>query len=304
MTSSWRYILGFLALVAATVWLGVLAFPDPKLHLIACDVGQGDAILASYGTNQVLIDGGPGNRVLDCLARHLPFWDREIELVILTHPQTDHFNGLIEVFRRYHVGAFLATPIDSSTQGYQVLKSTVGGSGIKVINPTRGMVIRLGMIYLEIVHPSTEFLGENFNNNATIEQSNNRDILGAYTSSRDPNDFSIVAILRLEEFEALLTGDIGPEVADIIAEELVVSDSRTIEYIKIPHHGSKNGLTSELLVASKPEIAVISVGKNPWGHPHQEVLKLLKDEGIKTLRTDEMGDIEIITDGSKWWLAD
>ena len=136
---TWKYILGFLALTAATIWLAVLAFPDPKLHLIACDVGQGDAILASYGTNQVLIDGGPDNRVLDCLADHLPFWDREIELVILTHPQTDHFNGLIEVFRRYHVGAFVATPIDSSTQGYQVLKSTVGGSGIKVINPTRGM---------------------------------------------------------------------------------------------------------------------------------------------------------------------
>ncbi len=83
--------------------------------------------------------------------------------------------------------------------------------------------------------------------------------------------------MRLGEFEALLTGDIGPAVIeDIIAEGLV----RDVEYIKTPHHGSKNGLTKKLLEASTPEIAVISVGKNPWGHPHQEVIEILSERDI------------------------
>ena len=290
--------MGFLALIAITIWLAVVFYPEPKLHLIVCDVGQGDAILAVYGKTQILVDGGSNNEVLDCLSRHVPFWDREIELVILSHPQTDHFAGLIEVFRRYRVNTFLATPIDSSTQGYQVLKDTVGGSGVKVLNPSRGMVIRLGLIHLDILHPTEQYI-------ASFTEGSGTNVLGAFTTSRDLNDFSIVANLRLGNFDALLTGDIGPEVSDIIAEELVESGSRTIEYIKIPHHGSKNGLSSKLLVASSPEIAVISVGKdNRYGHPHKEVIKLLSDKGIKILRTDEVGDIEIITDGSKWWLAD
>ena len=84
-----------LALAAITIWLAVLALPDNKLHLVVCDVGQGDAILVTYKTTQMLIDGGPNKAVLECLARHMPFYDRRIEVVLLTHPQADHLNGLI-----------------------------------------------------------------------------------------------------------------------------------------------------------------------------------------------------------------
>lgn len=295
MQSPWKYFLGSLALIAITVWLAVIVYPDPKLHLITCDVGQGDAILAVHGKTQILIDGGPDNSVLDCLSDYLPFWDREIELVIITHPQTDHFTGLIEVFRRYRVNNILISPIDSSTQRYQVLKNVVGGSGAKVINPTTGMVIRFGLIYLDILHPSEQYV-------TSFAERSGEKVLGVYTTTRDPNDFSIVANLSLEDFDALLTGDIGPAVTD---EILATGLLKNVEYIKIPHHGSKNGLTQELIDIAAPKIAVISVGSdNRYGHPHNEVIKLLNDKGIKTLRTDEMGDIEIITDGSKWWLAD
>ena len=278
-----KYIFGLLALVTITIWLAVLAAPDDRLRLIACDVGQGDAMLVVYGQSQILIDGGPDGSVLDCLASHMPFWDRRIELVILTHPQTDHFRGLIEVFRRYKVDVFLTLPLNSSTSAYQVLKNEVGGSKARVVNATAGKVIRLGLIQLDIVHPTKNFLA------------------GANTSSGDPNDFSIVAILSFGEFEALLTGDIGPKVTpDILATGKI----RDVEYIKIPHHGSKNGLTKELLEASMPEVAVISVGKNPWGHPHKEVLTLLEEYGVKIKRTDLEGDIEVVTDGEVWWLKD
>lgn len=297
MTIRWKYFLGSLALIAVTVWFAVLAYPEPKLHLIACDVGQGDALLAIYGTTQILVDGGPNNRVLECLSRYVPFWDRDIEVVILTHPQVDHFNGLIEVFKRYDVQVFLATPVDSSTQAYQVLKKVVGGSGAKVVNPTTGMVVRFGLLYLDILHPSEQFVLSN------AEGSVSKSVLGAIDTKRDLNEYSVVVNLRLGEFDALLTGDIGPKVSNKIVEELVLSGSRRIEYIKIPHHGSKNGLTEELLEVSRPEVGVISAGKNNrYGHPHDEVIKLLSEREIKILRTDLDGDVEIITDGNRWWV--
>jgi len=312
MNSSWKYLLGFLSLIAVTVWLAVLYYPKTELHLIACDVGQGDAILAVYGKTQILVDGGPGDAVLNCLSSHMPFWDREIELIILSHPQTDHFTGLIEVFKRYKVDKFLATPIDSGTESYQVLKDEVGGSGTDVVYPSTGIVIRLGLIHLDILHPSEEYILSN-SEGSPVDKGNA--VLGASTTTRDPNDFSIVAILSLGEFDALLTGDIEPDISNLVAKELISSAPREIEYIKIPHHGSKNGLSSNLLAVTSPEVAVISVGKdNRYGHPNKEVLDMLaryasgSDEltarrELEVLRTDEMGDVEVVTDGDKWWIA-
>ncbi len=297
---TWKYVLSLLTLIAINVWLAVFTYPEPKLHLIACDVGQGDAILATYGRVQILVDGGPNNQVLDCLSSFMPFWDRQIEVVVLTHPQHDHLKGLIEVFNRYQVVNLITSGLDSSSQQYKALKNAVGGSDAKVVNATSGMVIRLGKIYLDIVHPSEEFIAIN---SEIIDSKNGEAVLGAYTSSRDPNEFSVVAILSYKDFDALLTGDISPRISDTIAEELALSDSRTIEYIKIPHHGSKNGLTKDLLEVTKPEVSVISAGKdNQYGHPHQEVLEILGERDIRILRTDEMGNIEVVSDGKKWWV--
>ncbi|MEK7111870.1 MAG: MBL fold metallo-hydrolase [Patescibacteria group bacterium] len=274
---TWKYLFGILALSALSIWLALFASQDRNLHLIACDVGQGDAILAIYQNIQVLTDGGLGSSVLTCLEKYMPFWDREIELVVLTHPQLDHYGGLIEVLQRYKVGTFLTNNIDPSTPSLEALRNAMGGSGARVVKPAVGTSLRAEMIYLDIVHPPD-----------------------SYTST-NPNDLSIVSILRFGGFEALLTGDLSPKATQQILEKDLIKD---VDYIKIPHHGSKNGLTLELLEASKPEIAVISVGrKNFYGHPHKEVLEMLESYGLRVLRTDELGDVEIVSDGKKWWLG-
>lgn len=288
-----KYLYLTSSLLLLTIFLALFSLPDNNFHLIACNVGQGDAILATYGNIQILTDGGPGNRVLDCLSKHMPFYDREIELVILTHPQLDHFGGLIEVVRRYKVDTFMANAVDNSAQAYSVLKKEVGGRGIRIINPKEGMIVRLGKIHLDIVNPTDALLSENTNGNSG-------NILGVFTTKRDLNDFSIVDIVSFGNYKALLTGDIGPsEIPDVLS----VGRLKPVNYIKVPHHGSKNGLTPEFLDVVNPEIAVISVGRNnSYGHPHEEILKLLRARGIKTLRTDEVGDIEIVTDGERWWM--
>jgi len=116
-----------LALAAVTVWLAVLALPDNRLHLVVCDVGQGDAILVSYKTTQMLIDGGPNSAVLGCLADHMPFYDHRIEVVMLTHPQADHLNGLIEVLKRYTVLEFVRSDVENNTDGFRELMGLNAG---------------------------------------------------------------------------------------------------------------------------------------------------------------------------------
>ncbi len=288
MKSRWKFILAGLGLFSLSLWLAVFTLPDKNLHLIACDVGQGDAILLTLDSTQILIDGGPNNSVLDCLGENMPFWDRKIELVVLSHPQKDHFMGLIDVFKRYKVDTVLASGLDSSTQGYQVLKKEAGGSGARVVTPDIGTILRLGLMELEVVWPAF----------AKASAGGPRG-LGTFTSNQDPNDFSIVLNLKLVDFDALFTGDIGPKVTPKILE---TGRIRHVNYLKVPHHGSKNGLTEELLEQSKPEIAVISVGKNQWGHPHQEVLEMLADYGLRVFRTDLDGNVEIVTDGQDWWI--
>ena len=274
-----RLVAGILALICVLAALALFQTNEKQLSLIACDVGQGDAVLAVMGETQILIDGGPNNSVLDCLAKYLPFYDREIELIILTHNQTDHFRGLIEVFKRYQVDTFLVNEANLGGVEYQVLKNEVGGTGTKVIYPEEGMTIRLGMIYLDIINPLRE------------------NILGANSSEESVNANSIVLNMRLNKFDALLTGDLSPKVAEELIRKGLVKD---VEYIKIPHHGSKVGLTENLLLTSKPELAVISVGKNTYGHPHEEIINLLNKYNIKTLRTDNEGDIKVETDGETW----
>ncbi|KKP46911.1 MAG: internalization-related competence protein ComEC/Rec2 protein [Candidatus Woesebacteria bacterium GW2011_GWA1_33_30] len=258
--------------VALTVWLAVFTVDD-SLHIIACDVGQGDAILIQKNNTQILIDGGPNQKILDCLGSYMPFYDRKIELVILTHPELDHYGGLIDVVKTYNIKTYAHNGTTSSNQTFKVLENEIGGRGIPSMPIGKDMVIRLGMIYLDIVHPDTKDFG-----------------VGV-------NDQGIVTLLKYGQFKALFTADVEQEVSNQISES---SQIQNINYLKVNHHGSKNGLSQKLLDAvfsgSLPagrRVAVISVGaKNSYGHPHEEVIKILSEKDIKILRTDQMGDID------------
>lgn len=275
-----KYIFAYLLLLALAVWAAALSVPGNNLKIVACNVGQGDAILLINGANDILIDGGPNNDVLECLGKHLPFWDRDIELVILTHPQMDHYYGLIEVFRRYNVKNFLGSSLESSSDDYQVLKQEIDNEASKQLFPAEAKEIRLGLIHLDVLNPLDSGMSSG---------------LGTYTSKQDPNDFSVVVHAEFRNFTGLFTGDIGPKTIRAIAEDALFTD---IDYLKVPHHGSKNGTTQELLDKTTPEIAVISVGvKNRFGHPNKEVLEMLENMKIKIFRTDEIGDVVIQTNG-------
>jgi len=245
----WKYIYTLLLLSLAGLILVIFSIPDNNLHIVACDVGQGDAILITYKNIQILTDGGPNNKVIDCLGKYVPFYDREIELVILTHPQKDHYYGLVEVFKQYKVDTFISSD-------YQVPEISTKNA----IQPTRGQIVRLGLISLDIL--------------------------------TDQDEQGVVTLLKYGSFKALFMADMEKEVVGI----------GPVNYIKVNHHGSKNGLTEDEILSTMPKIAVISVGKNnTYGHPHQEILDMLQKSNVLAYRTDLDGNVEIVTDGNQFW---
>ncbi len=281
----WKYVFIILLLLLFLGIVAALQIPDNNLHLIACNVGQGDATLLIYKKNQILVDGGPDTKVLSCLGKYLPFWDRELELVILTHPDLDHFGGLPEVFKRYKVINYLYNPVTISKQEYGVLENTVGREGVRGLYPHQGQRLRVGMIQLDTLAPAEQLSDVSY-------QITDEKIL----TDAETNDYSIVSLVRFGKFIGLLTGDMTSHMSDELSSQWV---SGSVNYIKIPHHGSKNGTTINLLMKVMPEFAVISVGKNNYGHPAEEILGMLDRLKIKYLRTDKSGDIEVITDGEK-----
>ena len=274
-------LITILALITISVWISVFSITS-DLQIIACDVGQGDAILIQKNTTQILIDGGPNQSVLNCLGRHIPFGDKQIEVVFLTHPDIDHYGGLIDVFKNYKISNFFTNGSVSSSQEYKVLENLVGGSGVHYDSLVSGRVVRVGMIYLDIVNP----LGKSETLNSKFE-------------TNEDNDNSLVMLLTYQNFKAIFTGDAEQEVSDRLSENEKI---KNLNYIKVNHHGSRNGMTEKLLKAVNPEVAVISSSpKNRYGHPHAEILKMLNESGVRILRTDQTGDIVIATDGINFW---
>src|SRR3972149_11248832 len=150
----WKHIFGFLILLLAMIVIALFQIPDSRLHIVACDVGQGDGILVIYKNTQIVTDGGPDEKIIACLGKYMPFWDRKIELVVSTHPDSDHSTGLISLVKEYKVDNILINPIDSSTQTIEVLENMVGSRGVGVITPVEGMSMGLGLIRLDILNPS------------------------------------------------------------------------------------------------------------------------------------------------------
>ena len=236
------------------------------------DVGQGDAALIQKGTTQIIIDGGPNDQILTYLGRDLLPWDREIELLILTHPHADHLTGLIPVIGRYQIAKILYFPSAYDTRGYQKFQELVKNEGAAVFWGQAGGTFTWGEISLQIIWPSANFQDENKNNE------------------------SLVMLLDYQDFEALLLGDAEREVQT----RLIINDD--VELIKVGHHGSSNGSYEPLLQAGRPDLAVISAGaRNQYGHPHQQTLSLFAKLGITLLRTDLNGTITVQSDGRDFW---
>ena len=275
-----KVAMGGLVIILILVWIAAASLPDGKLHVVFFDVGQGDAIFIQSPTGrQVLVDGGPDPATLLArLGEQMPFWDRSLDLVILTHPDADHLTGLVPVLERYRVGQVFDTGQPAGTPTHDHWQQLLSEKQIPVLDSRAGTQVALGGgVTLTVLHPGPTLVAG---------------------SGADSNNNSIVTRLVMGQVSVLLPGDIEAEVE----RELVRSGQPLASTVlKAPHHGAGTSSTPAFLEAAGPQLTVISVGQdNCFGHPAPEVLARLA--GFTVLRTDERGNVEVTTDGQRLWV--
>ena len=279
----------------------ISSLPDGKLHITFCNVGQGDAVYVRFPDGRdMLVDGGPNDTVLQCLGRAMPFWDREINIVVNSHPQNDHLKGLISVLNRFKVDYVIRSNLSASSDVYAQFIDAITTHHVPQRLVTAGERISIGMTSLSVLWPSESQI-------ALMQPATG--VLGASTDT-NLNDGSLVFSLRYGSFDAFFPGDADSHVeGQYTGDQLVPSGAEgladgRVEVLKVPHHGSKTGMTQAFIDWIKPAVAVISVGKNSYGHPTAEAINMLQSAGSQILRTDQKGDIEVVSDGKSWKIAE
>ncbi|NCS98754.1 MBL fold metallo-hydrolase [Candidatus Parcubacteria bacterium] len=269
------------------------------LEIVFLDVGQGDAIYIETPNGfKTLIDTGPNSMVVRSVAKHLPFYDKSIDLLLVTHSDSDHVGGAVEVLKRFEINSFVQNSVVDNDALNTEIQKMIDEEKIDQYFLKSGDKIILDHeeeIYLEILWPPDDH-----------EESDN-------------NDNSIVARLVYGEVRVMLTGDASLEIEEKIINALknkkysTENDYLQSDILKAGHHGSKTSTSLNFLQVTNPEFIIISAGKdNRFGHPHQEVLNNIEEynknkeqeEKIKTLETSVLGSIHFESDGESVWLVD
>ena len=275
---SW-WVIGPAISQAALLWIAALSLPDPRLHVTFVDVGQGDAVfITTPSGQQVLVDGGPDPlEMVRHLGANMPFRDRRIELVVLTHVHSDHVSGLLEVLRRYDVRRVLERKIEYDSPPYEAWRQAVEEEGAEVIRAEAGQMISLGDgVFIQVLNPPARLLRG---------------------TASDVDNASVVLRLVYGNVSFLLAADMFRQ-----GEAALLARNATIasDVLKVGHHGSRTSSSAAFLDQVSPAIAVITVGENNrFGHPHPEALAALRryvPEELLLLTRDR-GTIEFVTDG-------
>lgn len=275
-----KIILFILFLTVILTWQSITSLNDEKLHLNFLNVGQGDAIHIRQKDLDILIDGGPDKKVLEELGNTMPFYDRTIEHVILTHPDADHITGLVDVLKSYEVEHIYLSGVVKSTSVFEEFLYQIELNNIPVsfLQADDELIFGEDFNFL-IFWPTKEYVEKEVSN---------------------INNVSIVGKLNYKNVSVFFTGDIENDAQiNFISKQ---TNKLKSDILKISHHGSKNATNDGLLEIVNPEMAIISAGKdNRFGHPHKETLNLLEKFQIRTFRTDIDSTISILSNGINFW---
>lgn len=260
---------------AFLTWPSAWYQPQEDLKVMFLDIGQGDAtyIRTPQGKN-ILIDGGPDKTVLYKLGAYMPWWEKHIDMMFLSHPHADHLTGLLQVLERYAVGTIFITDARLSTPEFRHFEKMTREKNITIeyVKEKKSIDIEPG-IRIDIFHPESSAAG---------------------VLEKDINNTSILMRLSHEDTSFLFTGDLEVRGQRENLDEGVDSD-----ILKVPHQGSQDSLSTEFISRVTPAISVISVGENQYGHPSKRVIRALERAGSQVFITREYGDIVMISDGKQ-----
>ncbi len=252
---------------------------EGKLKFEVLDVGQGDSLFIESPTGiQVIVDGGPGNNLSREIGKAMPWYDRHVDMIVVTNPDADHYEGFIKFLDKYSVDKILEPGTTNSYSAYAVLENKIVGKNIEKIIARRGEVIDIGGgAYIQILFPDRN------------------------VSEVSPNMGSIVMKLVYGETSVLLQGDSISNIEQYLLE--LDGDYLKSTILKAGHHGSKTSSIEEYVAKVSPEWTVISSGvNNSYGHPNKETLETMSKLKIPSYDTCNNGRIVFESDGKEFVL--
>ncbi|MCA9383132.1 MBL fold metallo-hydrolase [Candidatus Dojkabacteria bacterium] len=271
-----------LILILVTILIVVtnhVRYSDNILSVYYLDIGQGDSsLIVTPDSIDILIDAGPDKEVVYELSKVLNHENRKIELLVLTHNDYDHIGGVIELLERYEIGMIIADFENYNSIYAERMYEIIREKEIPLYLADSESDMQIGCcVYMDFLWP--------------LKDSNFHDL--------SANDSSISVNIAYNDIDFLFDGDLSFE----YEERMLNGRTREIEVLQVSHHGSKTGTSLEFLELTKPNIAIISAGKdNKFGHPHQEVLDALSQYAVEVIRTDQLGSIRVSSDGIDYWV--
>lgn len=262
------------AIIALSIWVFAISLisadskNDPGVVFV--DVGQGDSALINLPDSvQILVDTGKGSDLPQKIERYMPSFDRKLEYLVLTHADSDHIGATDEIIESFQVGQIIVGPSKSDSKVYQTIEEMIVSENISKKQVSSGDVIcPFEYSCMTFLSPSEDF------------------------ASSSTNEQSLVFRFNYNDFKIMFTGDAEKNVQKQIADKYE-ANALSSDVLKVAHHGSKDATDESFLEEVRPSRATISVGKNSYGHPSQDVIDFLKGKSIEVLRTDEVGDIRM-----------
>lgn len=269
-------VTAFFVALNVTLFFAFLPREEGLLTVAFLDVGQGDAVyIEAPNGNQLLYDAGPpSGAVLRGLADVMPFWDRSIDVVVLSHPDMDHIGGFPEVFKRFRVSLAIESGASSLNGVYGAVNNAIRDEGAAHFVARKGMTIDLGSgAFADILYPDRDM------------------------TTMETNSASIVMRIRYGDTAFLLSGDLPKNLEEY--EVAIYGEGLRAQVLKLGHHGSRTSSSEAWLRTAHPDIAVVSAGRgNRYGHPHEDVLALLNHLHIPHIVTFDEGAVKFASDGN------
>ena len=262
-------VVGILAWALCAASPAVASGQDSTLRILQLNVGQGDAALVITPENRrLLIDAGRSPHAVALMLERLGV--DTIHLVVASHAHADHIGGLATILSSFPVRAYLDNGLPHTTATYRRTMDAIERSGAQYLAPT-ARTITLGSLLVRVIPRPF--------------------------AKASQNNGSVGLLLEFGEFRALYTGDSERRQLDgWLSDDMIPS----VTFVKVAHHGGRNGTTTSWIEMTRPRIAVISVGRNSYGHPAPEVEYAWMASGAAVYRTDRSGTIEVLAsrDGS------